>query len=354
MREEFTFGPLPTRVVFGRGAVKSVRDEVVRAGFSRVLVLSSPGHAESAERLAADLGELAVGVHPHAVVHVPADVADRARAAARDLAADGCVAIGGGSAIGLAKAVALDGPPFVAVPTTYAGSEMTPVWGLTADGHKRTGRDERVRPRTVVYDPDLTDSLPVAVSVTSGMNALAHAVEALYAPDASPVVSLLAAEGVRALTGALPALVHDPGDPVARAAALYGAWLCGTCLGATTMGLHHKLCHTLGGSFDLPHAGTHTVVLPHVLAYNAPAAPAAAAVLGEALGTDDPALALWELAGTLGAPRSLRELGLTDDDVDRAVELATADPYANPAPVTADGLRALLRAALDGHPPVGG
>jgi maleylacetate reductase len=342
----FTVAPLPTRVVFGAGTVASVRDEVVRAGLSRVLVLSTPGHAGMARDLAAALGDLAAGTHPHAVMHVPAAVADAACRAARDAGADGCVAVGGGSTIGLAKAVALaEDLPYVAVPTTYAGSEMTPVWGLTAEGEKRTGRDERVRPRTVVYDPELTASLSHAVSVTSAMNAIAHAVEALYAPDRSPLVTLMAREGVGALAGALPRITET------RDRALYGAWLCGACLGATTMSLHHKLCHTLGGAFDLSHADTHTVVLPHVLAYNAAAAPEALDALRDTLGTDDPARFLWELAGTLGAPRSLRDLGLRDADVDHAADLATRAPYANPAPVTRDGVRALLRRAMDGEPP---
>jgi maleylacetate reductase len=342
----FVVAPLPTRVVFGAGTLGTVRDEVTLAGLSRVLVLSTPGHAAMAEDIAARLGDLAAGTHPHAAMHVPAHVADAAARAAREAGADGCVAIGGGSAIGLAKAVALASDlPYVAVPTTYAGSEMTPIWGLTSGGEKRTGRDERVRPRTVLYDPDLTRTLPVAVSVTSAMNAVAHAVEALYAPDRSPLVSMLAAEGVRALTEALPAITEE------RERALYGAWLCGTCLGATTMSLHHKLCHTLGGTFDLPHAETHTVVLPHALAYNAAAAPEALDTLRDVLGTDDPARHLWELAGSLGAPRSLRELGLTDADVERAADLATRSPYANPAPVTPERVRALLRAALDGEPP---
>jgi maleylacetate reductase len=348
----FAVEPLPTRVVFGPGAVRRVREEVERAGFSRVLVLSTPGQAGMAEKIAAALGELAGAVHPRAVMHVPVGVADEAARVARSVAADGCVAIGGGSTIGLAKSLALTpGLPYVAVRTTYAGSEMTPIWGSTAGARKRTGRDPRVRPRTVIYDPDLSRGLPPATSVTSGINALAHAVEALYAPDTSPLIGLLAVEGMRALIGALPTIVRTPDDLAARARALYAAWLCGTCLGTTTMSLHHKLCHTLGGTFNLPHAETHTVVLPYVVAYNARAAPAALAAVGQVLAAADAAQGLWEFTGSLGAPRSLRELGLTDTDVEQAATLATTDSYANPAPVTPDGVRALLWAALDGRPP---
>ncbi len=261
------------------------------------------------------------------------------------------MAVGGGSAVGLGKAIALEhGLPVIAVPTTYAGSEMTPVWGLTEDGAKRTGRDPRVLPVSVVYDPELTLTLPVDMSVTSGMNAIAHAVEGLYAPDATPIVSLMAAEGARALVSALPRIAAAPTDLEARGDAQYGAWLCGAVLGATTMSLHHKLCHALGGTLDLPHAATHTVVLPHALAYNAPAAPEAVRALG--LGPD-PARALWDLAGELGAPRSLGELGMAQGDVDRIADQVLASPYANPREVTRDGVCALLRRAWAGEPPAG-
>jgi maleylacetate reductase len=222
---------------------------------------------------------------------------------------------------------------------------MTPVWGLTENGVKRTGRDPAVLPRSVVYDPALTLSMPPGLSATSGINALAHAVEALYAPDASPVISLMAEEGIRALASALPVVTE------ARSQALYGAWLCGACLGATTMGLHHKLCHVLGGAFNLPHAGTHTVVLPYVVAFNAPSIPHALAALRRALGTADPARELYDLGRRLGAPRSLAELGMPADGIDRAVELATSAPYSNPREVTPEDLRTLLTAAYEGAEP---
>ncbi|WP_138735355.1 maleylacetate reductase, partial [Modestobacter excelsi] len=227
-----------------------------------------------------------------------------------------------------------------------------PVWGLTEGGAKRTGRDLRVLPRSVLYDADLTLTLPVGMSVTSGFNAIAHAVEGLYAPDATPIVSLMAEEGARALVDALPRIVAEGSDREARAEAQYGAWLCGAVLAATTMSLHHKLCHTLGGTLDLPHAQTHTVVLPHALAYNEPAVPDAVAALRRALGgAPGPARELWELAGRLGAPRSLAELGMAEGDIPKIAELAVANPYANPRPVTRDGVEALLRAAWAGEAP---
>ncbi|SFL31929.1 maleylacetate reductase [Geodermatophilus ruber] len=351
----FTYQALPMRVLFGAGVLAQLPDEVARLGLGRVLVLCSPEQEATGHAVAAALGERAAGVLAEARMHVPVDVARRARERAGELGADGCVAVGGGSAIGLGKAIALEhGLPVVAVPTTYAGSEMTPVWGLTEGGAKRTGRDERVLPRSVLYDPQLTVSLPAGLSGTSGMNAIAHAVEGLYAPDATPIVSLMAEEGARALAAALPRVVDDGADLDARAEAQYGAWLCGAVLAATTMSLHHKLCHSLGGTLDLPHAQTHTVVLPHALAYNAPAAPQAVAALSRALGgAADPARELWELAGRLGAPRSLAELGMAEEDVPRIAGLAVANPYANPRPVTRDGVEALLRAAWAGEPPTG-
>uniref|UniRef100_UPI0005C295E1 maleylacetate reductase n=1 Tax=Pseudacidovorax intermedius TaxID=433924 RepID=UPI0005C295E1 len=275
-----------------------------------------------------------------------------ARAVAQRLGADCAVAVGGGSTIGLGKAIALDsGLPILAVPTTYAGSEMTPIYGLTDEGVKRTGRDLRVLPRTVIYDPQLSLGLPVGLSVVSGINAMAHAAEGLYADDANPVTQLMAEEGLAALGRALPAIHADSGNRQARADALYGAWLCGTVLGSVAMALHHKLCHTLGGSFNLPHAETHTIVLPHALAYNAPAAPAATTRIARALGAADAPLALYELALRHGAPVALRQIGLREEDLDRACALAMQNQYPNPRPLEAAALRRLLQNAYDGVPP---
>ena len=353
MIHPFTYQALPMRVVFGAGSLAKLPDEVAALGLTRVLVLCSPEQEKTGKQVADALGGHAAGVLPEARMHVPIEVANRARDLARELGADGCVAVGGGSAVGLGKAIALEHDlPVIAVPTTYAGSEMTPVWGLTEGGQKRTGRDIRVLPKSVLYDPEMTLSLPATLSATSGMNAIAHAVEGLYAPDATPIVSLMAEEGTRALAAALPRVVVDGADLVARGEAQYGAWLCGAVLAGTTMSLHHKLCHTLGGTLDLPHAQTHTVVLPHALAYNQPAAPDAVAALSRALGgAPDPARELWELAGRLGAPRSLSELGMAEEDIPRIANLAVANPYANPQPVTQEGVEALLRAAWVGEAP---
>ena len=343
------------RVVFGAGRRTELGAEVDRLGLGRILVVSTPGRADLADEAAAALGERLAGTHPRAAMHVPAEVGAAAVARARELGADGCVAIGGGSAIGLGKIVARDtGIPLVAVPSTYSGSEATPIWGETTDGRKRTGQDPRVQPVTVIYDPELTRSMPARLSAESGMNALAHAAEALYAPEASPVTALVAAQAARSLAHGLPLVVTDPASDPGRAEVLQGAWLAGWCLASSTMSLHHKLCHTLGGTFDLPHAPTHAVVLAHVLAFNLPAAPAAELALRQALDTDDVPARVHRLGLELGAGRSLAELGMPAGGIERVVALATADPYANPRPVTAEGIRAVVAAAYAGDPPATG
>ncbi|WP_200308455.1 maleylacetate reductase [Streptomyces adelaidensis] len=350
---EFMYEAQPMRVVMRPGAsLTAVAEEAERLGLRRLLVVCGQRGTETARTVADSLGDTCAGLFAQARQHVPVEVADRAVEAVRAVGADGCVAVGGGSAMGLGKAIALRTElPLIAVPSTYSGSEMTPVWGLTEHGAKRTGRSPSVLPRSVVYDPELTLSLPVSLSVTSGINAVAHAAEALYAPDATPLVSLMAEEGARAMAGALPGVAADPGDLESRGRALYGAWLCGATLGATTMGLHHKLCHVLGGTFGLPHAETHTVVLPYALAHNAPAAPEAMAALGRALATDNAPHALWDLSRRLGAPRSLAELGLSEADLSPAADEVTGQAYPNPRNLTAAGVREVLRAAYEGNRP---
>ncbi|HYJ96853.1 MAG TPA: maleylacetate reductase [Burkholderiaceae bacterium] len=346
------------RVVFGVGSLAQLPAELERLGAKRALVLSTPEQAASAAQVAKALGSRAAGTFDRAVMHVPLEIAEAARRMARELEADCCVTVGGGSTTGLGKAIALDsGLAVVAVPTTYAGSEMTPIYGLTEGGQKKTGRDVRVLPKTVVYDPDLTMTLPLALSVTSGLNAIAHAAEGLYTPEPNPIVALMAEEGIAALARALPVLHADIDDRHARHDALYGAWLCGAVLGHVAMGLHHKLCHTLGGTFNLPHAETHTVVLPHALAYNAAAAPEAMARIARALGRADggdplsAARALHALATRLGAPTALRDIGMPADGLDRAADLAVQTPYPNPRALERPPLRALLQRAFDGAPP---
>lgn len=349
---DFIYRANAGRIVFGSGTLASLPEEAAALSLERLVVLSTAQQEAQARDVAALLGDRAAGLFAGAVMHLPVGVTEAAMEVVADCRADGIVSIGGGSTIGLGKAIAWRTDlPQIVIPTTYAGSEMTPILGETENGMKTTRSSPQILPETVIYDIDLTLSLPPALSGTSGINAIAHAVEALYARDRNPIISLMALEGIGALARALPRIITDPQDRAARADALYGAWLCGTCLGAVGMALHHKLCHTLGGSFDLPHAETHTIVLPHALAYNAPAIPEAVARLAATLCTDDPARALYDLAGAVGAARALRDLGMTESEIDEAVDRVLANPYWNPRLLERDALRGTITRAWSGDPP---
>lgn len=350
--KSFTYVSLPSRVLFGAGMVSRLPAEVEKLGATRALVLSTPGRAADVKRIAETLGARYAGLYDKAVMHVPIEVAEDARRVARELGADCCVAVGGGSTVGLGKAIALTtGLPVLAVPTTYSGSEMTSAQGFVEGGVKTVRLDPKMQPRTVIYDPELTLGLPAATSAASGMNAMAHCAEALYAKNTNPIVQLMAEEGMRALAASLPSIVKHPQDLEARGEALYGAWLAGVSLAAGGMALHHKLCHTLGGTWNLPHAETHSIVLPHALRYNAQAAPEAMARMARALGAKDAASGLYDLEVILGLNTKLAALGLKEADLEKAAKLATDAPYPNPAPITYEGVLALLRNAHAGLRP---
>ncbi|MCU1679764.1 MAG: alcohol dehydrogenase [Amycolatopsis sp.] len=348
----FDYSPNPARVVFGSGTAKRVRDEVERLGHSRVLLLASPQLDVPAGQVSDVLGDLLVARFDGAAMHTPVEVTEQALDVLREHDADCVVAIGGGSTTGLAKALAVrTGVDQVILPTTYAGSEVTPVLGETEGGRKTTRSAPEILPETVIYDVDFTLGLPLNLSVTSGVNALAHAVEALYSPQANPIVDAMALDAISGIARALPRLREDPWNLDARGDLLRGAWLAGTCLGAVGMALHHKLCHTLGGSFDLPHAETHTVILPHAMAYNAPATRDVMARIAAALGVPDAPSGMYDLIVAAGGPTSLRELGMRETDLSRAAELATAKPYPNPRELTTEGIVALLDDAWHGRRP---
>ena len=350
--ESFIYESVPARVVFGAGSVAKLADEVRHFGFKRALVLTTKGQVALGEKTAAQLGDLAAGAYPGAVMHTSAESGEAGCAEARRLDADCTVAVGGGSAIGLGKIIARDlGLPQIAVPTTYSGSEMTAIWGVTKDGVKTTGPDPKVLPVGVIYDPELTLRLPASVSGPSGLNAMAHSVEALYAKNANPVASLMAEESIRALGKSLPVVVKEPANVAARGEALYGAWLAGAALARVGMALHHKLCHTLGGAFGLPHAEVHTVLLPHASAYNRAAAAEAMTRVARALGVKDAAVGIFDLATAVGAKVALKDIGMREADLDKAADLAVQYPYYNPAPVTREGVRALLDDAFYGRRP---
>lgn len=349
----FTFENLPCRVVFGSGTLSAAKAEIERLGGKRALVLTTPQQEAQGAKLGSALGPFYAGLFAGATMHTPVEVTEQALAAMKACDADCVVSLGGGSTTGLGKALALrTGVNQICIPTTYAGSEMTPILGETKDGLKTTVRSNDVLPETVIYDVDLTLSLPVGLAATSGINAIAHAVEALYARDRNPVISLMAEEGIRALASALPAIAAKSDDREARTEALYGAWLCGVCLGTVGMALHHKLCHTLGGTFDLPHAETHTIVLPHVLAYNAPAVPDAMARIARAIGAADAAQGLYDLARRLNAKLALRDIGMPERGIDKAADLAVTNAYWNPRPLERNAIRDLIARAWSGEPPI--
>jgi maleylacetate reductase len=346
----FVYESLPGRVVFGFGEQAQIADEVARLGAERVLLLSSPSATAAADALHAALGDVALR-WTEVAEHVPIELAERARAAAWDARIDVIVTIGGGSAIGLAKAIALElGAPIVAVPTTYAGSEMTPMYGLTGD-HKVTGSDPRVLPRVVVYDPELTLGLPVETSVASACNALAHCIEGCYGPGANPVTTLSAVEGIRVIGANVPRLAPEPRNAEVRGELLYGAYLAGSVVATVGVGLHHRTCHVLGGSYGLAHAACNAVILPHAIAYNARAVPDLARRWAEAMDTDDPAGFVFDLVADAGLPTSLAALGLPESALDDAALRVVEETRANPRAVDVPSVRAMLADAWGGVRP---
>lgn len=340
------------RVRFGAGARAFAAEEARAVGGARALVVATERGRTAAREIEAALGPMAAGLCARAAEHTPVEVTGAAMADLSASGADCIVSIGGGSAIGLGKALALrTGLPQVAIPTTLAGSEATAILGETEGGRKTTRTDPRIRPAAILYDPELLVGLPRDVTAASAMNAVAHAAEALYAKDRNPLTSALAREGMRQIAEALPRSISAPGDVAARGGTQLGAWLCGAALGQVGMALHHKLCHALGGAFGLPHAATHAAVLPHAVAFNEAAVPELLAPVAEIFGGKTAGAALRGFAERIGAPLSLRELGLREADLGRAAEAATANPYWNPRPVERGAIEALLRRAWAGETP---
>ncbi|MEH2484163.1 maleylacetate reductase [Bradyrhizobium sp. AZCC 2230] len=351
-RDTFAYCSQQYRVVFGAGTSARLGEESERLGVKRALVLTTPEQQDLGHQLGAGLGDRLAGLFAGARMHTPVEIPNQALNIVESHDIDGLVPIGGGSTVRLGKALSLrTGLPPIAVPTTYAGSEMTPIIGETTNGIKTTQHSQDLVPDTVIHDVDLTVSLPPQISAASGLNAIAPAVEALYAPDANPLTSLMAENGIAALARALPRIIGAPANATARRDALYGAWLCGVCLGAVGMSLHHKLCHVLGGMFDLPHAETHVIVLPHAVTYNAAAAPDAMTPIARALPATNAPQGLFELARRLALPRGLADIGMPEDGIARAAEMAVRCPYANPRPVERGTIQDLIAAAWRGDAP---
>jgi alcohol dehydrogenase class IV len=375
--DPFIYTNTPSRVIFGRGKVSTLPSEAEKLGVSKCLILCTKFQTKEAEMLTQLLGNKAVGIFDNATMHTPLSITTEALSLAKDLDADSVVSIGGGSTIGLGKAISFKtGMPHICIPTTYAGSEMTPILGQTEDGKKTTQSDEKIKPQVVIYDVELTLTLPVGLSMTSSVNAIAHAgmfcfipsvfsplislvdtdegkqiVESLYAPDTNPIIQLLAIDGIRNLAQALPTIKTDPLDIEARQKAQYGAWLCAICLGSTKMSLHHKICHVLGGTFNLPHAETHTVVLPHALAFNAPAAPRAMELLAQALpeGKGDAVKGLNLLLEKLDMPRDLKRYGMEEGDIEVGVKQTMEKRYENPRGIEEGPIREMIRRCWAGE-----
>lgn len=353
--QDFHYKALPLDVYSGNGKLSELKDILTQHGYSKVLVLTTPEQENDGQRLAQQLGELSLGVYSHAVMHVPVEVANKAIDFAKLHQADCCLALGGGSTIGLAKAIALKTHlPIVAIPTTYAGSEMTTVYGMTKNNLKTTGKDIHVLPKVVIYDPELTMTLPADISACSGMNAMAHAVEALYAQDKNPIISLMAIESIQSLKSALPAIVQNPKNLDARQKAMYGAWLAGICLGSVGMAIHHKICHTLGGSYNLPHAQAHAISLAYSVHYNRNADIEAMDRLAAALGVtsrEQVGVAIYELNRQLNIPMALRDIGLPKEGPTSVAKTVCESPYYNPRSYEYAELARLLEQAYLGLPP---
>lgn len=342
---DFSYKALPWNVIFGVGAVARLPEELDQLGCRRALVLTTPAQSGDGRKLVERLDGRAAGLFDQATMHVPVEAVRSAVAAAQRLTADCVVSVGGGSTTGLGKALVLElGLPNIAVPTSYAGSEMTNIWGRTENKRKTTGRDDAVVPTLTLYDPALTLTMPADFAAASGMNAMAHAV-ANVAPDANPIVSALALDAIGALARSLPVVVSDPDNMEARAQALYGACLAGAALGSGSTGLHHRLCHALGGAFNTPHAETHAILLPHSVAAFAQAAPDAARRIAQALGAAAAAEGLFDLVRTLGRVTALKDLGVRSTDLDEVAALA------NPEPLSREQVRALLENAHQGRAP---
>src|SRR6266850_310082 len=348
----FVYDVPAARVLFGVGASDRLGEELRRLGTQRPIFISTPGRRKDVEEASTRLPNMTAAVHAEAVMHVPVETIAAAKEEVKQHAADCIIAFGGSSAIDLSKAVGLKCEiPVVAVPTTYGGSEVTPFYGYTEGDIKKGERDRRMLPKTVLYDPALTVTLPADVSGPSGVNAIAHCVEGLYARNTNPIATLFAAEAIRALARSLPIVVREPANLEARSDALYGAWLAGVVLGTVGMAVHHNISHVLGGTFQLPHANVHTIVLPHAAAFNREAAPEAMRIAADALGAEDAAQGIYDLIVRIGAPVALKDIGMPYEGLDQAAKLVMDHPYYNPRPVEYSELRQLLENAYQGVRP---
>ena len=352
--QAFTYLGYPCRVVFGPGKISSLRDEIDHFGTKRILFCCTPGREEPVVRLAEAIGDRSTKVCPIANPVVSEELVTEGRSQAKEFDADCLVTYGGGSALGLAKSIALEFDiPIIAIVTTYSGSETTEFQGMFEDGKRVLKRSHRMQPRTIIYDPELSVDLPIEVSVPSAINSMAQAVGSFTGENPNPVTSLFAEEGLRSMRDALPRIADNPRDMDARGDALYGAWLCGSTVNSSGTVFHHKVCHVLGGYFKLSHAKTHTIILPHSTGYNREYLPDAMIRIARAFGDEegDAAGAIFDLLLEIEAPSALKDIGMSENDLDKAAKLITTDPYFSPRPVEYAPVRALLDDAWHGRRP---
>lgn len=349
---QFDFNPVPSRVVFGENSTLKLCDEVRLLGGSRALIACTKNMVSRMDHVIDGLGENCVGIFDGVEPHCPEHVAMAALQMFKDKKADVIVAVGGGSTIGVGKAITLrTGVPFIVVATTPCGSESTPIHGMLIGNKKKTGRDPKVIAKTSIYDPVLTTSMSAHHTATIGMNSLAHCVEALYANVKSPISDLMAINGIKALITGILGSVKNPNDLGYRAQVLYGGMLSGYCVTLAGIALHHKLCHVLGGHHGIPHGESNSVILPYAVAYNETAAPDAMAKIKDAMNTNSASGGIYDFATEIGVPKSLKELGMSEEDLDAAArETVKTTPY-NPKPVDVKSVREMLQQAYEGSRP---
>lgn len=360
--QSFTHVGMPGRVIHGAGSVATLAAEVEALDARRVMFCCTKSRVPEVEKLAATLGARFAGICDAAKIFVPLSAVEPGREMAAALNADCLVSYGGGTAVGLAKAIALGGEgleggmPIVSIVTTYSGSETTALQGIIGhDGVRTNYRDMRMLPKVLIYDPELMLDVPLDVSIASGFNSIAHAVSSYLGKDANPVANMFSENGIRAMSSALVRLAQDPRDVDARSEALHGAWLCGMTLMSSGTTIHHKMVHVLGGGFDLPHGPTHAIMLPHSTAYNRDAAPEAMKGIARAFGDEaaDAPRALFDLLGKSGAAEGLKQLGLPEAALDEAADRIMIDRYFNLRDYDRSAIRAALQDAWEGKPPSG-
>ena len=349
---QFDYTPVPSRVVFGENSALKLCDEVRSLGGKRALIACTKNMVKRADNVIDALGENCVGIFDGVEPHCPEHVAMAALQMFKDKAADVIIAIGGGSTIGVGKAITLrTGAPLIVVATTPCGSESTPIHGMLIGNKKKTGRDPKVIATTSIYDPILTTSMSAHHTATIGMNSLAHCVEALYAQVKSPISDLMAVNGIKALIRGIPGSIRNPEDLEHRAEVLYGGMLSGYCVTLAGIALHHKLCHVLGGHHGIPHGESNSVILPYAVAYNETAAPEAMAEIRNAMNTDSASGGIFDFATEINVPKSLKELGMRVEHLDAAArETVETTPY-NPKPVDVKSVREMLQQAYEGIRP---